>query len=262
LLSGLFSGAGCLNAGFFQCKCDVQIQANMTEAKNEHPVLQGDAAKLAIMRQLSLAIDVLLIGGCVYLLASDVTNALAGTTEVSTRGGAFLVNLSATFALLHRGMALLRRFRPVSPARKSAGVNRWSLALVLLLPLFVASMIERSVHIGHRARLDALVADISTRTARAITINATVRAADLAALRGPYLQALTVRTDSGAFLLSARVPALDADGYLARYSSTEKVWYLDPYGVEPETAPVFDANGPRLVCRLDSQAFRCEQHAP
>ena len=231
----------------------------MTDRQGEQHVVESDAAKLIVMRRISLIIDVLLICGCVYLLASDIMKALSGTPAVTSRGGAFPVNLSATFALVHRSMALIRKFSPVASVRESAGVNKWSLALVLVLPLLVASSIELLVHAGHRAQLDVLVTEISSRTARATTSNAQVRAADLVTLQGPYLQTLTVRTDTGEFLLQARVPAFDADGFAARYSSTERNWYLDPYGASPETVPVFDVNGPVLVCRVDNQNLNCER---
>jgi len=232
----------------------------MADAQGKQHDTKSDAAKLALMRRISLIIDILLIGGCIYLLVDDTVNALHGAPQFTARGVAFLVNLSASFALVYRSMALLQRFRPASPARKWVGVLKW--LLVLVVPVFVAFQIERLVHAGHRAQLDALVVDISSRTANAIMTNVRVRVADLDTLQGPYLRELRVRTDTGAFMLRAWVPGLDIDGYAARYSSGERVWHLQPDDSPARTAPVFDTNGPVLVCRSDNQQLNCEDREP
>lgn len=232
----------------------------MADAQDQQDPTDSDTAKLAIMRRISLVVDVLLICGCGYLLARDISNALYGTPEFVVRGGAFLVNLSATFALVHRSMALLQRFWPRSPARKWVGILKW--IAVFVLPLLAALQIEHLTWLGHRAQLDALVEDISSRAASALTAHALVRAEDLAAVRGPYLRELTVRADTGAFLLHTWVPGLGIDGDAVRYSSTEGVWYRDPYDAAAQTAPLFDAMGPLLVCRADNQQLQCEGREP
>jgi hypothetical protein len=228
----------------------------MTDAPHEP---RSDAAKLMIVQRSSLFIDVLLICGCAYILAGDVVQALSDKPEFALRGWAFLLNLTAAFALLQRSMVLLRRFSRAPVPAATQGANKWSVALVVVLPLLVASAIELVVHGGHRAQLSTLVATISALTANALTSNPQVRATDLLTLRGPYLQELKVRMDSGAFLLKARVPALDSDGWAARYSSTERVWYYDPYESATHASPLFDARGPTLVCAFAEQGFSCER---
>ncbi|MFT5173075.1 MAG: hypothetical protein ACI8W7_001243 [Gammaproteobacteria bacterium] len=228
----------------------------MTDAPHEP---RSDAAKLMNVQRTSLFIDVLLICGCAYILVGDVVQALSDKPEFALRGWAFLLNLTAAFALLQRSLVLLRRFSRAAAPAATQGVNKWSVAFTVVLPLLVASGIELVVHGGHRAQLSTLVATISALTANALTNNPQVRAADLLTLRGPYLQELKVRMDSGAFLLKARVPAFDSDGLAARYSSTERVWYLDPYTSETQTSPRFDARGPTLVCALVEQRLSCER---
>ena len=229
----------------------------MADAQHEQNLSESNAAKLKLVGRISLIVDVLLISGCAYLLADDILEVLGGKPEFATRGGAFLVNLSATFALVYRFMVLIQRFWPTPFTGTGVVVLKGLVAV--LIPLFVALRIEMLVYGGHRAQLDALAAEISTRTASAIATNGSVRAPDLLTLGGPYLQQLTVRVDTGAFLLSARMPGFDSEGYAARYSSGEGVWHLDPYASSPQTSPAFDANGQLLLCRLQDNSFNCER---
>ncbi len=258
---------------------DIPPQQDPRHDSGEDPRLDAtdrDAAKLAIMGQVSLFVDVLLICGCVYLLTSDAMSALSGMPEFANRGGAFLVNLSATFALVHRSMALVQRFSAASSMATWALVVKW--VVLLLVPLGVAAVIERSVQAGHRAQLDKLVEDITARATNAIANNAQVRASDMHGLQGPSLSGLTLRSDTGDFVLHAQVPAFDADGYSARFSSTERHWHLQPLGSPVQGELPFDANGPVLDCamqaplkqtdktfaRVGEQArgWRCEQRQP
>jgi hypothetical protein len=231
----------------------------MTDAPNVPRPAGGDAAKLMIVQRISLIVDVLLICGCTYLLVGDILQALSAMLEFASRGGAFLVNLTASFALLQRSMSLLRRFSLVSAGRTAGGVNVWTITLMLALPLLTASALELLVHGAHRTQLETLVEAIAARSSTALATKGQVSAADLATLRGPYLQALTVRTDSGAFLLKARIPALDAAGFAARYSSTEGEWYIDPYDSAAQTSPLFDARGPTLTCKTVNEQLSCER---
>jgi len=233
----------------------------MADAENDSSKTDPDAAKLAMMSQLSLFVDLLLIVGCLYLLVSDITQAASGMPEFEPRGGAFLVNLSATFALLHRTMALYKRFAAAKVSQRPARINVWLIVVLLLLPLSLASGVELLVHRGHRAQLNTLVESITSITSNALNSDGVVRADHLHALGGPYLQRLNVRTDNGGFVLSAQVPSLGVDGFTAHYSSTQQIWYLESAGSAPPGSLVFDARGAMLECNLAGTQLNCKENA-
>ena len=228
----------------------------MTDSEKNSPASDPDAAKLAVMRQLSLTIDVLLIIGCLYLLVSDITQAVSGTPEFEARGGAFLVNMSATFALLHRSMALWKRF--VAPPPGPARIKVWLIVALLALPLLSASAVELLVQRAHRAQLDELAGLIRTTTADALASDGVVRTSHLRNLRGPYLQKLTVRTDNATFLLVAQVPWFGGQGFTAHYSSTQGNWQLVTSGSQPPPSLSFDARGPTLICAPAESQLNCD----
>jgi hypothetical protein len=230
----------------------------MTDPEKDLPAADPDAAKLAVMGQLSLFIDVLLIGGCLYLLVSDIMQAVSGTPAFETRGGAFLVNLSATFALLHRSMALWKRYAVRSAGPGPARIKVWLIVVLLALPLLSASAVELLVQRAHRAQLDALAGSIATTTAAALASDGEVRASHLQNLRGPYLQKLTVRTDNATFSLVAQVPWFGEQGFTAHYSSTQRNWHLDASGSQPPASLSFDDQGPTLVCAFAESQLNCE----
>ncbi|MFT5448428.1 MAG: hypothetical protein ACI9DC_003612 [Gammaproteobacteria bacterium] len=233
----------------------------MADAENDPNKVDPDAAKLAMMSQLSLFVDMLLIVGCLYLLVSDITQAVSGMPEFEPRGGAFLVNLSATFALLHRSLALWKRFAASTVTPRPARINVWLIVVLLMLPLSLASGVELLVQHGHRAQLNTLVENITSMTKNALDSNGVVRADHLHALGGPYLLRLNVRTDNGDFLLSAQVPSLGADGLMAHYSSTQRIWHLESFGSTPPASLVFDARGAMLECNLSGTLLNCKENA-
>lgn len=230
----------------------------MTDPEKDLPAADADAAKLAMMSQFSLFVDVLLILGCVYLLVSDIMQAVGGTPAFETRGGAFLVNLSAIFALLHRSMALWKRYAAPPPGQQPARIKVWLIVVLLVLPLLSASAVELLVQRAHRAQLDALATDIATTTAAALASDGVVNASHLQNLHGPYLRKLTVRKDNAAFLLVAQVPWFGEHGFTAHYSSTQRNWLLDAAGSQPPAALAFDAQGPVLVCEYVESRLSCD----
>jgi hypothetical protein len=233
----------------------------MADAQNDANKTDPDAAKLAMMGQLSLFIDMLLIVGCLYLLVSDISQATSGMPEFEPRGGAFLVNLSASFALLHRSIALWKRYAVATVAPRPARINVWLIAVLLLLPLSLASGVELLIHRGHRAQLDTLVENITLITENALDSDGVVRVDHLRALGGPYLQRLNVRTDTGDFRLSAQVPSLGAEGFTAHFSSAQQIWHLESAGSAAPASLVFDSRGAMLECNLAGAQLNCKESA-
>lgn len=200
--------------------------------------------------------DVVLVAVCAWLLWSDWSEAVAGDVPVQMRTWTFMLNITCVFVILHRGMATLRRMVANPRTQRLLGPVKWG--LVIVVPIAVAGQIEREVQLAHKARLDAWVASVDAATRDAMTRKGRVEPGDVASLDTPYLVKLTVRSDTGEYLLEVSVPALDIDGYTGLYASGERRWHIHHNDLEPETAPQFDASGPTFVCRRDSPALACE----
>ncbi len=207
--------------------------------------------RLARMRLLS---DGLLVAVCAWLLVRDAGSALSLQVEPKARGFTFLLNLTATFVVVHRGVSLLQRLMPQARHR-AVGIAKWVLALTL--PVLVAGQLERMTHAGHRALLDGVAREVAARIAKARAAGREVGPADLEGLGTAYRVELSVHREAGTFVLDARVPALDADGYTARYSSTDRRWQLlgtDEQGTASQRAGV---NGEVLYCQARDGTTTC-----
>jgi hypothetical protein len=79
---------------------------------------------------------------------------------------------------------------------------------------------------------------------------------------GPYLRSLSVRTDTGEFLLGVSLPAVDIDGYSGLYSSSEGRWQVHHNDSPAPPEPRFDRDGPLLECGRRDGAIRCESRSP
>jgi len=199
--------------------------------------------------------DLALVAVCGWFLWHDWSQAQAGQVGMQPRTWTFMLNLTCTFVLAHRGLALVQRGVAGGDVVRGLGVLKWLLAIVL--PLVVAVHIEREVQRAHREQVDALAAAIAARAHDALRAHGRVDARDLSAIDSPYLRALTVRTDTGAFLLEVRLPAFGAGGYTGRWSSTERRWHIHHADPGPETEPEFDAAGPTLDCRPGEEGLQC-----
>ena len=200
--------------------------------------------------------DVVLVGVCAWFLASDYLASQAGDVAFQARTWTFMLNITCTFVLAHRGIALAQRGVHDAPVRRGLGVLKWLAAFGL--PLLVATYLEREAQGAHRANIEALAADIAARTKRAIHENGHVAREDLATVQSPYLSSLTVRTDTGAFLLQVSLPGLDIDGYSGVYASTEGRWHVHGADDPPERPPAFDAAGPALACNPVGSGLVCQ----
>lgn len=214
----------------------------------------GGAARRA---PLAMAVgDVLLVGVCAWFLGRDYAAALAGEVAFQARTWTFMLNLTCTFVLAHRGVALLQRGVHDPALRRALGVVKWLAALVL--PLLVATHLEREVQHAHRRNIEALATDIAARTQRAVHEQGHVAPADLASVQSPYLSSLSVRTDTGEFLLQVSIPGVDIDGYSGVWASTEGRWHIHRSDAPPEQPPAFDASGPILACNPGGDSLTCQ----
>ena len=206
--------------------------------------------------RLGVAAELVLLAVCGYVIASDAGAAISGEVDTNARIGAFLLNLTAAFVLLRRVVTTAQRLLPGPGAWRVAGVGKW--VLLITVPVITAGYLEKLTYQAHRVKVDALAADIALRTGRAVSTQRAVTAADLYDLSGPYLRTVTVRTDTGDFLLEVLLPGLDVDGYTGRYSSTERRWQVHHNDDEAAPEPPFPRDGPMLVCRRDASSTRCE----
>lgn len=228
----------------------------MSEPDPQPPAAPDSAAKAQRRARLGLAADIVLLGVCGYLLASDTSAALSGEVDMDARMGAFLLNLTAAFVLLRRLLIAAQALLSGPGVWRMAGLGRW--ALLVTMPLIVAGYLEKLNYQAHRAHVDALADDVAARIARANATQRTLTPADLNDLAGPYLRTLRVRTDTGAFLLEVALPGLDVDGYTGRYASTEGRWLVQHNDEEPVPAPDFTHSGPLLVCRRADGMTHCD----
>lgn len=228
----------------------------MSEPDAPPPAPPQDADKVQRRARLGLTAEIVLLAVCGYVLARDFNAALSGEVSMNARMGTFLLNLTAAFVLVRRVVLTAQRLMPGQSVWRAAAVGRW--ALLIFLPLVVAGYLEKLNFQAHRTHVDALADDIAARIARAAQTQRTLTPADLDDLDGPYLRTLTVRTDTGAFLLEVALPGFDVDGYTGRYASTEGRWLVHHNDDEPEPAPDFTRAGPILVCRRSDDATRCQ----
>jgi hypothetical protein len=199
--------------------------------------------------------DLTLIGVCAWFLWRDFATAQAGQVIFQARPWTFMLNLTATFVVAHRGVALIQRGVNDPQARRVLGVIKWLAAFGL--PLLVATGLERQVQQVHRANVDLLAADLAARTQRAIHERGQVEPADLSPVKSPYLAALSVRADTGEFLLQVRIPGLDIDGYTGFRASTEDRWHIHSADA-PQRPPAFDTSGPILACNPSDAGLTCQ----
>jgi len=228
----------------------------VSESDAQPPAAPDSAAKAQRRARLGFAADVVLLGVCGYVLASDAGAALSGEVDMDARMGAFLLNLTAAFVLLRRLLIAVQALLPGPGVWRMAALGRW--VLLITVPLIVAGYLEKLNYRAHRLHVDALAADVAARIARANTTQRRLTPADLNDLAGPYLRTLRVRTDTGAFLLEVALPGLDVDGYTGRYASTEGRWLVQHNDEETVPAPDFTRSGPLLVCRRADSMTRCE----
>jgi len=200
--------------------------------------------------------DVALVGVCGWFLASDYAAVQSGEVAFQARSWTFMLNLTCTFVLAHRALALAQRGVHDAPVRRGLGVLKWLAALGL--PLLVATWLEHEVQQVHRANIEALAADIATRTKRAVHEQGHVTRDDLATVASPYLSSLTVRTDTGEFLLQVTLPGVDIDGFAGVWASTEGRWHIHASDAPPERPPAFDASGPLLACNPAGAGLTCQ----
>lgn len=206
--------------------------------------------------RLGLGAEIVLLGVCGYVLASDAMAALGGEVDMRARMGAFLLNLTASFVLLRRLLLSAQRLLPGPGVWRAAIMGRW--VLLIMLPLIAAGYLEKLNYRAHRAQVDALADEVAARVARAAATQRTLAAGDLGDLDGPYLRTLRVRTDTGAFLLEVALPGLDIDGYTGWYASPDARWRVHHNDAEPPPLPDFARSGPLLTCRRAGSATRCE----
>jgi hypothetical protein len=227
-----------------------------------------DAVKLARMRLLSLIIDIALIGGCAYLLAADINAALGDAPAYTSRGVRFMLNLTATFAIVYRGMMLAQRLLPEPQARARRPILILKWVLVLSLPILVGAQIERMTYQAHLRQLDRTVIAVAPIIQHAINAHRPLQASDLQALdramgaspyRNPYLVKVFARTDTGVFLLTAQVPWLGVDPLIGNYLSSQGVWQINPGDDEPDIAAGFAANSRGSICHRDQSGWSCEK---
>lgn len=228
----------------------------MSQPEGPAPEPDEDARKALRRATISFVAEVALLGVCGYVLARDANAALTGDVRTSMRIGAFLLNLTAAFVLVHRAMATVQRYMPDPRAKRAVGLLKW--VMVLIMPLLVAFYLEQLTYKAHREHVDTLAAEVSARTARALAAQRDVAVADLQDLAGPYLRKLSVRPDTGAFLLEVALPGLDVDGYIGRYASPEGHWQIQHRDEAPAQEPEFLRLGPLLVCTRDDSATHCE----
>ncbi len=223
--------------------------------QSQPPAPAPDPERLRRLARLRLITDAVLVGVCAFVLARETGDALSHQVSHGMRAGAFLLNLTAAFVVVHRGFALVQRTLPAERTRRALGAAKWVLALVV--PFIAAGWLERLTHQAHRANIDALAETVAARTTRAVAGGGTVSPADLEGLGGPYLKSLTVRRDTGEFLLEVSLPALDTDGYTGRYASTEARWRIHHNDEEAVATPTFDSTGPLLTCTREANSLRC-----
>lgn len=228
----------------------------MSEPDAPPPAPPEDADKAQRRARLGLTAEVVLLAVCGYVIASDFNAALSGEVSMNARMGTFLLNLTAAFVLLRRILLTAQRLMPGPGVWRAATLGR--LVLLIFVPLVLAGYLEKLHYQAHLAHVDALADDVAARIARAAQTQRTLTPADLNDLDGPYLRTLTVRTDTGAFLLEVALPGFDVDGFTGRYASTESRWRVDHNDDEAEPAPDFTRAGPMLVCRRSDDVTRCE----
>lgn len=228
----------------------------MSEPDAPPPAPSDDADKARRRARLGVSAEIVLLAVCGYVLARDLNAALSGEVSMSARMGTFLLNLTAAFVLVRRIVLTAQRLIKGPGVWRAAALGRWM--LLIFVPLVLAGYLEKLNYQAHRAHVDALADDIAARIARAAQTQRTLTPADLNDLDGPYLRTLTVRTDTGAFLLEVALPGFDVDGYTGRYASTEGRWLVHHNDDEAEPAPDFTRSGPMLVCRRSDDATRCE----
>ena len=229
----------------------------MAERPPDGPRGDSDDGSEASPRPTHVAViaDLALFGVCAWFLWRDFAAAQAGQVAFQARPWTFMLNLSATFVVAHRGIALVQRTVNDVSLRRGLGVFKWLAALGL--PLIVATGLERQVQQVHRTNIDMLAADLATRTQRAIHERGQVEPADLAPVESPYIAALSVRADTGEFLLQVRIPGLDIDGYTGFRASTEDRWHIHSADA-PERPPAFDTSGPILACNPSDAGLSCQ----
>ena len=124
-------------------------------------------------------------------------------------------------------------------------------------PIAVAGHLERETQIAHKAKLDRYVGTVSQTINAARAGGGTLTVADVQSLASPYLTRLTVRTDTGEFLVQIALPAVDIDGYTGLYGSSEGRWHINHNDLEAGPGPPFDATGPTIVCTPAEARLTC-----
>ena len=228
------------------------------------PDAQAENAKLAKMNQLSLFIDVLLIAGCGYLLFSDLNEVMSAVPAFETRGIRFMLNLTACFALVYRGMMLIQRLLPATRGRRSTLVLKW--LLLLGLPIAVAGQIERMVYHGHMQQLDQMVLALRPVIERSLQSKRALQQSELQSIDAasgghPYLHKISLRSDTGAYALTAQIPWLSVDPLIGLYLSTQDDWQINPpASADSEAAQMpdcFAAGASVSWCQREKSQWRC-----
>jgi hypothetical protein len=199
--------------------------------------------------------DVMLVGVCAWFLWSDVSEVRAGDVGMAPRTWAFMLNLTCVFVLVHRGMSVLQRALAGAGVGRAAGVAKWTAAIVL--PLVVATSIERQAHRVHKEKLDALAADVAQRIQASLGEQGRVTPGALATLESPYLKSLAVQTDTGTFAIEAVVPAIGSDVYRAHYTSRDPGWRLDASEADDAASVAPGTGGSTLHCGPAPGALSC-----
>jgi hypothetical protein len=199
--------------------------------------------------------DLMLVGVCAWFLWSDYHASQVGEVKLQIRTWTFMLNLTCAFVLVHRAMALVQRSFRGPRMSRLLGALKWGLAIVA--PVAVAGHMEREAQLAHKAKLDRYVTVVSQAIGEARADGGPLTVEDLQPLDSPYLTRLTVRTDTGAFLVRISLPAVDIDGYTGLYASTEGRWHIHHNDLEPGPGPSFDASGPTIVCTPAKARLSC-----